>query len=64
MAPSRPGRSLSFAGDLLAGDDASDVDIAPPPRRSLVKVESMVKRRKSAERPSVWHKHIVRALTT
>lgn len=51
MAP-RAGRSLSFAGDVLAApekDDVSAVDVAPPPRRSLVKVESMVSRKKSHE---------------
>lgn len=42
------GRSLSFAGNVP--DDVSDTEVtaAPPLRRSLVKVESMVRRKKSA----------------
>ena len=51
MAP-RVGRSLSFAGDVLGKDDASEtVEVAPPARRSLVKVESMVQRKKSVNLP-------------
>lgn len=46
------GRSLSFSG-TVAAVDAGDVEVAPPARRSLVKVESMVQRRKSMAIPSV-----------